>query len=57
LIVGSNFLVSVRHGASSSDAKVLQRCEGGTKGLRKGPGLALYALAAHGWGSTRLPVA
>lgn len=44
LFVGANFLVSVRHGASSSYARVLQRCEVGTKGLRMGPGLALYAL-------------
>lgn len=44
LFVGSNFLVSVRHGASSSYAQVLQRCEVGTQGLHKGPGFALYAV-------------
>lgn len=44
LFVGANFLVSVRHGLSSSYAQVLQRCEDGTKGLPKGPGFALYAL-------------
>ena len=44
LFVGSNFLVSVRHGASSSYAQVLQRCEDSTKGLQKGPGFALYAV-------------
>jgi magnesium transporter len=44
LFVGTNFLVSVRHGASSSYAQVLQRCEDGTKPLPKGPGFALYAL-------------
>jgi magnesium transporter len=44
LFVGPNFLVSVRHGASSSYAQVLQRCEAGSKGLHKGPGFALYAL-------------
>jgi magnesium transporter len=44
LFVGTNFLVSVRHGASSSYAQVLQRCEDGTKGLPKGPGFALYAV-------------
>jgi magnesium transporter len=44
LFVGPNFLVSVRHGASSSYAQVLQRCEVGTKGLPKGPGFALYAI-------------
>jgi len=43
LFVGSNFLVSVRHGASSSYEQVLQRCENSTKGLHKGPGFALYA--------------
>lgn len=44
LFVGPNFLVSVRHGASSSYAHMLQRCEAGTKGLHKGPGFALYAV-------------
>jgi len=44
LFVGANFLVSVRHGASSSMAQVLQRCEDGTKDLPKGPGFALYAI-------------
>lgn len=44
LFVGPNFLVSVRHGVSSSYAQVLQRCEDGTKGLPKGPGFALYAV-------------
>ena len=44
LFVGPNFLVTVRHGASSSYAHMLQRCEGGTKGLHKGPGFALYAV-------------
>ena len=44
LFVGPNFLVSVRHGISSSYAQVLQRCEDGTKGLPKGPGFALYAV-------------
>lgn len=44
LFVGANFLVSVRHGVSSSYAQVLQRCEDGNKGLPKGPGFALYAL-------------
>jgi magnesium transporter len=44
LFVGPNFLVSVRHGASSSYVQVLQRCEDGTKNLPKGPGnLALVA--------------
>ena len=44
LFVCSNFLVSVRHGASSSYAQVLQRSEDGTKRLHKGPGFALYAV-------------
>lgn len=44
LFVGPNFMVSVRHGASSSYAQVLARAEGDTKGLHKGPGFALYAL-------------
>ncbi len=44
LFVGKNFLVSVRHGASSSYAQVLQRCEDSTKDLPKGPGFALYAV-------------
>jgi len=44
LFVGANFLVSVRHGASSSYAQVLQRGADGTKDLHMGPGFALYAL-------------
>ena len=44
LFVGANFLVSVRHGVSSSYAQVLQRCEDSTRGLPKGPGFALYAV-------------
>ena len=44
LFVGAHFLVSVRHGASSSFAQVLQRCDDSTKDLPKGPGFALYAI-------------
>ena len=44
LFVGPNFLVSVRHGASSSYAQVLQRSDAGMKGLHRGPGFALYAV-------------
>ncbi len=44
LFVGSNFLVSVRHGASSSYAQVRARCEKTETLLGKGPGFALYAL-------------
>ncbi len=42
--VGSNYLISVRHGASSSYHQVRERCEQAPKMLRKGPGYALYAL-------------
>lgn len=44
LFVGANFLVSVRHGASSSYTQVRERCENATKMLARGPGFALYAL-------------
>lgn len=44
LFVGSNFLVSVRHGSSSSYALVRDRCEKNARMLAKGPGFALYAL-------------
>jgi magnesium transporter len=44
LFLGANFMVSVRHGASSSYAQVLERCEDSTKVLPKGPGFALYAV-------------
>jgi magnesium transporter len=44
LFAGANFLVSVRHGASSTLAQVLQRCEDSTRDLPKGPGFALYAI-------------
>jgi len=44
LFVGLNFLVSVRHGAASSDAQVRERCEKATNLLAKGPGFALYAV-------------
>ena len=36
--------MSVRHGASSSYAQVLERCEASKKVLAKGPGFALYAV-------------
>ena len=42
--VGSNFIVSVRHGSSLSYADVRARCETTPQLLRKGPGFALYAL-------------
>lgn len=44
LFVSPNFLVSVRHGASSSYAQVLQRGSAGAKGLHKGKAFALYAV-------------
>ena len=44
LFVGVNFLVSVRHGSSSSYAPVRDRCERAAKMLAKGPGFGLYAL-------------
>ncbi|MBC7483398.1 MAG: magnesium/cobalt transporter CorA [Rhizobacter sp.] len=44
LFVGVNFLVSVRHGSSSSYAQVRDRCERAAKMLAKGPGFGLYAL-------------
>lgn len=44
LFVGANFLVSVRHGASSSYTSVRDRCESTPKMLALGPGFALYAL-------------
>jgi magnesium transporter len=44
LFVGPNFLVSVRHGASSGYAQVLERCGDNVRDLAKGPGFALYAV-------------
>ncbi len=44
LFVGNNFLVSVRHGASTSYAAVRERCEETESMLAKGPGYALYAV-------------
>lgn len=42
--VGSNFLVTVRHGSSISYADVRNRCESTPHLLRKGQGFALYAV-------------
>ncbi len=42
--VGSNFIVSVRHGSSLSYTEVRARCESKPHLLRKGPSFALYAL-------------
>lgn len=44
LFVGENFLVSVRHGASSSYRRVRERVELNPKLLGKGPGFPLYAI-------------
>lgn len=44
LFVGPNFLVSVRHGASSSYAQVIERSKERTNLAATGPGFALYAV-------------
>jgi magnesium transporter len=44
LFVGPNYVVSVRHGASSTYAPVRERCESDPQGLANGPGYVLYAL-------------
>lgn len=44
VFVGANFLVTVRHGASSGYGLVRDRCEKSSKMLSKGPGFALHAL-------------
>ncbi|TWG81018.1 magnesium transporter [Cupriavidus gilardii J11] len=44
LFVGANYVVSVRHGASSAYVPVRQRCEHDPHGLAHGPGYVLYAL-------------
>lgn len=44
LFVGRNFLVTVRHGASSSYTEVRTRVESSPALLAKGPGFALYAV-------------
>ena len=44
LFVGPQYVVSVRHGASSSYAEVRARCETTPHLLAKGPGFVLYAI-------------
>ncbi|MBI4589479.1 MAG: magnesium/cobalt transporter CorA [Candidatus Rokubacteria bacterium] len=44
LFVGSNYVVSVRHGAFPTYAEVRARCEATPQLLAKGPGFVLYAL-------------
>ena len=42
--LGSNFLVTVRHGSSKTYTQVRMRCESTPHLLRRGPGFALYAV-------------
>jgi len=42
--LGPRFLVTVRHGYSSSHSKVRERCEAMPQKLAKGPGFALYSV-------------
>jgi magnesium transporter len=44
LFVGSNYVVSIRHGASLPYVEVRSRCEASPDLLAKGPGFVLYAL-------------
>lgn len=44
LFVGPRYVVSVRHGASSTYTPVRERCEQDPHGLANGPGYVLYAL-------------
>lgn len=44
IFIGPNYVVSVRHGASSTYAPVRDRCELDPRGLANGPGYVLYAL-------------
>jgi magnesium transporter len=44
LFVGKNYLISVRHGASSSYTEVRDRVEANPMLLSKGPGFALYSI-------------
>jgi magnesium transporter len=44
LFVGPNFIVSVRHGSSSSYRQVRERTELNARMLAKGPGFAAYAI-------------
>jgi magnesium transporter len=47
LFVGSDFIVSVRHGDASGLKEVRQRAERNTELLRCGPGTVLHAIADH----------
>ncbi|MFZ1181529.1 MAG: magnesium/cobalt transporter CorA [Herbaspirillum sp.] len=44
IFVGARFVVSVRHGASHSYARVRERCESLPERLARGPGYVLYAI-------------
>ena len=44
VFVGPRYVVTIRHGASSSYREVRQRCEASPDGLRQGPGFVLYAV-------------
>jgi magnesium transporter len=44
VFLGARFLVTVRHGASSSLNKIRLRCEAMPNQLAKGPGFALYSI-------------
>jgi magnesium transporter len=44
VFVGSNYVVSIRHGASRPYVEVRSRCEASPDLLAKGPGFVLYAL-------------
>ena len=44
LFVGHNFIVSVRHGASTSYSTLRQKCERVPQQLGRGPGYVLYAV-------------
>jgi magnesium transporter len=44
IFLGSNFIVTVRHGASRSYAKVREHCESAPDRLTKGPSYVLYSI-------------
>lgn len=44
LFLGSNYLISIRHGASTSYQQVRETCERNVKMLSRGPGFALYSI-------------
>jgi magnesium transporter len=44
LFVGTNYIITIRHGSSISYADVRARCESTPHLLQKGPGFALYAV-------------